>query len=337
MKSLTHRLFISLFSVLFLYMCPLFLLAQDPIQAPEGIPPESDYMMRQHQEQIEEIMKVSNPGDREKSLESFRKKLDPKSLILSYYENYFVLTVQAYTQAGNTAQAQALSRKMQKLFPNSLTTHGALMIEAFKSRNYAKAIQSGEKINSASPNQQTTEVLAQSYIAIKNADNAAKYSLKALEGTNAKQGAQYVAFLAGYYWNKRDIVNSAKYYNILLKAFPGSGPQGWDWNSTKISAYYTLAQKAQYVDKNYDAAIKEYRAVLKINPKHDASHAGIGMSHWRLQQLEEAMDAFAKAVVIGQTAAAKARVNLEQIYKPRNNNSVEGLDALLEKARAALQ
>ena len=93
MKSLIHRLFISLFSLLFLYMCPLFLLAQDPIQAPEGIPPESDYMMQQHQKQIEEIMKVSNLGDRETALESFRKKLDPKSLILSYYENYFLRTV----------------------------------------------------------------------------------------------------------------------------------------------------------------------------------------------------------------------------------------------------
>jgi len=337
MKLLIHRLFISLFSLLFLYMCPLFLLAQDPIQAPEGIPPESDYMMRQHQTQIEEIMKVSNLGDRETALESFRKKLDPKSLILSYYENYFSRTVQAYTQAGNTAKAQALSQKMRKLFPNSLNTHMALMSEAFNSQNYAKAIQSGEKINSASPNQQTTEILARSYMATNNLDNAAKYSLKVLESTDAKKGVGYVEFLARYYSGKGDLVNSAKYYNTLLKAFPGSGPQGYDWNSIKISAYYRLAQKAYYADKNYNAAIKEYRAVLKINPKHDASHAGIGMSHWRLQQLEEAMDAFAKAVVIGQTAAAKARVNLEQIYKPLNNNSVEGLDARLEKARAALQ
>ena len=76
---------------------------------------------------------------------------------------------------------------------------------------------------------------------------------------------------------------------------------------------------------------------MKLNSKHDASHFGIGMSHWKLQQLEEAMDAFAKAVVIGQTRAAKAREYLEQIYKPLNNNSVEGLDARLEKARAALQ
>lgn len=337
MKSLTHRLFIALFSLLFLYMCPLFLLAQDPMQAPEGIPPESDYMMRQHQEQIEEIMKVSNLGNRETALESFMQKLDSKSLILKYYENYFSRTVQAYTQAGNTAQAQALSQKMRKLFPNSLTTHSAVMIEAFKSQNYAKAIQSGEKINSSSPNQQTTEILALSYMATNNVDNAAKYSLKVLAGTDAKKGAQYVAFLARYYGGKRDIVNSAKYYNILLKAFPGSGPQGLDWNSTKIAAYTTLAMKAQYVDKNYDAAIKEYLSVLKLNPKHDASHFGIGMSHWKLQQLEEAMDAFAKAVVIGQTRAAKAREYLEQIYKPRNNNSVEGLDARLEKARAALQ
>ena len=337
MKSLTHRLFISLLSVLSLYMCPLFLLAQDPIQAPEGIPPESDYMMRQHQEQIEEIMKVSNPGDREKALESFRGKLDPKSLILRYYENYFARTVQAYTQAGNTAQAQALSQKMRKLFPNSITTHNWLMTEGYLAQNYAKAIQSGEKINAASPNQHTTEILALSYMSTNNGTKAAKYSLKALEGTDAKQGAQYVEFLARYYRSKGDISNSAKYYNLLLKAFPGGGPKGWDWNSTKISAYSMRAAKAYYVDKNYDAAIKEHLAVLKLNPKHDESHLAIGMSHWKLQQLEEAMDAFAKAVVIGQTKAAKAREYLEQIYKPRNNNSVEGLDARLEKARAALK
>ena len=339
MKLLSHRLFVFPFTLLALCLWTQSLSAQDPIQAPEGIPPESNYMYSQHLEQVEQIMKGSDLGARTTALESFMTKLHPESKILQYFESFFSQTVGAYSKAGNTAQAQALSDKMRKLFPDSPMTQAHLVNEAYSSKNYAKAIQLGEKVNATSPNQQTTMILAQSYMATNDEAKAAKYSLKALEGIDAKQGAVFVVWLAQYHGRQRDIANSAKYYDMLLKAFPGSGPAGWDstqWNNLRTDAY-TMRATGAYVAKSYDAAIKGYHEALRQNPKSDSAYLYLGLSHWKLQQLEEAMDAFAKATVIGQTQAAKARGYLEQIYKPRNNNSLEGLDALLEKARAALQ
>lgn len=339
MKLLSHRLFVFPITLLLLCLWTLSLSAQDPIQAPEGIPPESDYMYGKHLEQVEQIMKGSDLGARTAALENFLKKLHPESKILPYFESFFSQTVAAYSEAGQTAQAKALSDKMRKLFPDSPTTQAHLVNEAYGSKNYAKAIELGEKLNASSPNQQTIMILAQSYMATNNEANAAKYSLKALEEIDAKQGALFVVWLAQYYGRQRDIANSAKYYDTLLKAFPGSGPAGWDpteWNNLKTSAF-TMRATGAYVAKDYDAAIKGYHEALRQNSKSDSAYLYLGLSHWKLQQLEEAIDAFAKATVIGQTQAAKARGYLEQLYKPRNNNSLEGLDALLEKARAALQ
>jgi len=48
------------------------------------------------------------------------------------------------------------------------------------------------------------------------------------------------------------------------------------------------------------------------------------------------MEAFAKAVVLGKDYAPKAQEYLEQIYKPLNGDSLDGLDGVLAKARTAL-
>jgi tetratricopeptide (TPR) repeat protein len=337
MKLLSYERFVFLFALL-LWAGSLSLSAQDPMQAPEGIPPESDYMYGKHLEQVEGIMKVSDLAARAGQLETFMKKLDPKSKILQYFESFFTQTVDEYRKAGKTAEAQALVSKMQQLFPNSVTTMAHAVHQAFSSQNYAKAIELGEKLNASNPNQQTTMILAQSYMATNNGPKALEHSLKAVEAVGPKDGVTFVVWLAQYYAGQRDIAKSAEYYNLLLKNYPQGAPSGWDpaqWTNLKASAYTMRATDA-YVKKDYASAIQSYNETLKQTPQNDAAYLYLGLSHWKLQQLDEAMSAFARAVVIGKTHTAKAREYLEQIYKPRNNNSLEGLDALLEQARAAL-
>ena len=83
MKLLSHRLFVFPFTLLLLCLWTLSLSAQDPIQAPEGIPPESDYMYGKHLEQVEQIMKGSDLGARTNrrscriSRASFPRRLQP--------------------------------------------------------------------------------------------------------------------------------------------------------------------------------------------------------------------------------------------------------------------
>jgi len=125
---------------------------------------------------------------------------------------------------------------------------------------------------------------------------------------------------------------------MLLKAYPQGTPAGWkaeQWNSLQGTAYTTLA-RASYDKQNFAGAIQNYTESLRYSPKNDLIYLSMGLSYWKLQQLEPAMDAFAKAVVLGKDYAPKAQEYLEQIYKPLNGDSLDGLDGVLAKARTAL-
>jgi len=125
---------------------------------------------------------------------------------------------------------------------------------------------------------------------------------------------------------------------MLLKAYPQGTPAGWkaaQWNDLQGTAYTTLA-RAAYDKENFAGAIQNYTESLRYSPKSDLTYLSMGLSFWKLQQLEAAMDAFAKAVVLEKDYAAKAQEYLEQIYKPLNGDSLDGLDGVLAKARSAL-
>ena len=337
MKLRVYQRFVFLF-VVSLCAQALSLSAQEPIELPEGVPPESEWAYGKHLGQVDEIMKVSDLAGRERQLETFMKKLHPKSKILQYYESFFSRTVEDYQKAGKTQQAKALSDKMLQLFPNSpsLLTQG--LRDAVQKQDYAKAIELGERLQATKPDQQTTVLLAQSYIATNNAAKASEYSLKALEALGPKEGLYFSYWLATYHGGQGNIDKAQEYYNMLLKAHPEGTPSGWDaaqWKSVKATAYTVLA-RAAYGKQDYRAAVQRYSESLRYTPNNDLAYLSIGLSHWKLQELDQAIDAFAKAVVLGKDYAAKAREYLEQLYKPRNNNSLDGLDVILAKARTAL-
>ncbi len=335
-KRLATLFFLAL---LFAWVAPA--LAQEPIEpivAPEGIPADSDWLYRQHYDQVQEIMKTPDLAQRANQLEHYMSKCPPEAKILQYMEGFFGQIVREMANAGKNAEAAALTDKMRQLFPNSTALAGQAFQAAFQSGDYAKAIELGEKLYASNPDPQIGVILAQSYIATKNAAKAEEYSLKALETLGTEKGVYFAVWLADYYAGQGKTDLTMKYYQDILGAYPDSPPQGWNadaWNQIKVKSYL-LQGSSLYAQKDHKGAIAAFEKVAKIQPKNDTAYLYIGLSHWQLQELDQAMDSFAKAVVIGGGASAKARQYLEQIYKPRNGDSLEGLDKLLDKAKTEL-
>jgi tetratricopeptide (TPR) repeat protein len=337
MKLGVYRSFLPLFFMSF-FSQTLFLSAQEPIALPEGVPPESEWAYGQHLGQVEEMMDVSDLAERVRQLESFMNKLHPDSKILQYYESFFNRTVEDYQRAGQTQEATALTNKMLQLFPDSVSLLTQELRAAIQAQDYARAIELGEKLQAIKPDQQTTVLLAQSYIATNNAAKASEYSQKALEALGPKEGLYFAYWLATYHTGQRQMDKVVEYYDMVLKAYPQGTPSGWDagqWNTIKATAYGALARVA-YDKEDFPGAIQNYGESLRYQPQNDLAYLSMGLSYWKLQQLEPAMDVFAKAVVLGKDHSAKAREYLEQIYKPLNSDSLDGLDALLAKARTEL-
>ncbi|MEE8349787.1 MAG: tetratricopeptide repeat protein [Acidobacteriota bacterium] len=337
MKLQTYRHFIVLF-VLVMGSQTWFLSGQDPIELPEGVPPESDWAYAKHLEQIEGIMKNSDLAQREAQLENFRTKLDPKSKILPYYESFLSQTAEAYRAAGNNSAADALVDKMTKLFPDSPALIAKELQAATERQDHPNIIRYGEKLNAINPNPQIVRILAESYIATNNAAKAVDYSAQTLEALGPQDGVYFAYWLAGYYAGQNDTDRALQYYNVVLGAFPNSSPPGWSadqWNGVKATAFQVRGRDA-YVKKDYPKAIANYAEVLKYQPQNDFIHLYVGLSFWRLQRLEDAQGALAKAVVLGKDYAGQARDYLEQIYKPLNGDTLDGIEEVLNQAKAAL-
>ena len=90
-----------------------------------------------------------------------------------------------------------------------------------------------------------------------------------------------------------------------------------------------------YVD-DVKATVEFYEKASAALPQTDEPYYFVGMSKWRTQDLEGAIAAFAKVVVLNKNFAKKAQEYLEQLYKPLHNNALDGLDQVLAKARAEL-
>jgi tetratricopeptide (TPR) repeat protein len=103
-----------------------------------------------------------------------------------------------------------------------------------------------------------------------------------------------------------------------------------------LSSGNTIIATNAYVAKDFDTAIKHFKEALSYSPQNDHAYLFLGLSYWKKQELDLAMDAFAKGAVLGKPNSAKSREYLEQLFKPRNNDSLEGLDEFLAAAKAAL-
>lgn len=337
MKLRSYQHFVLLF-VLTTSVRIFDLTGQSPLKLPEGVSPESNFAYTKHLEQIQEIMANSDLAQRETQLENFMTQLHPKSQVLQYYESFFGQTVEDYRSAGNTAGADALMDKMMQLFPDSPATIRKELQAAMERQDHSSIIEHAGKLYANDPTPQVGRILADSYIATSNVPKAVEFSSKTLEALGPKDGVGYGYWLAVYYAGQKDADRALEYYDTVLGAFPDSVPTGWSveqWNGVRATAFSMRGRDA-YAKKDYPMAIANYTEVLKYQPQNDFIHLYVGLSFWRLQRLEDAQGALAKAVVLGKDYSGKAREYLEQIYKPLNAGTLDGIDAILDQARVAL-
>ncbi|GEM_PF-1798295 len=315
-------------------------LAQDPVVPPEGVTADSDWLYGKHLEQVNAIMLEKDLAVRTQKLENYTKKLDPKAKILPYMEGFLTQTAEEYRTAGKTAEADAIMAKVAQLFPNSPTLKQQAFLAAVQKQDWPKVLELGEPIYAQSPTPELTVTLAQAAIQAQNAPKALEFSQKAVEALGPEKGLFFLGWLGDYYVAQKDTAKALEYYEKVLATVPGEAPPaGWDANqwSVRKGGIFFFKGNLAYGAKDYPTAIQNYTETVKYLPHHDAAYFQMGMSYWRAQDLDKAQAAFAKAVVLNKQASAKAREYLEQIWKPRHNNSVEGLDAFLATAKAELK
>jgi tetratricopeptide (TPR) repeat protein len=85
-----------------------------------------------------------------------------------------------------------------------------------------------------------------------------------------------------------------------------------------------------------EIAINPFERALELNPRDDFALYGLGFT-WTIQNhYAQAESNLAKAVALNGAVMASARRILEEIYKSRHNQSLEGLEQVIAKAKTEL-
>ncbi|MFI5175270.1 MAG: tetratricopeptide repeat protein [Terriglobia bacterium] len=87
--------------------------------------------------------------------------------------------------------------------------------------------------------------------------------------------------------------------------------------------------------KNYDEAISNYKKSLEAFPKDPIAYYRLGLSYSFGKKNDEAIKALASSVAMNGPPQAKSY--LEQLYKAKNNGSLDGLDKVIAEAASGLK
>ena len=82
-------------------------------------------------------------------------------------------------------------------------------------------------------------------------------------------------------------------------------------------------------------SINSFKEALKAQ-RFDSAYYYIGLSLWKLDKVEEAIDSFARAVVMKGEVQDQAKERLEQLYKALHNNTTIGIEKVYKKAGTEL-
>jgi len=330
----------------------------------------SDYYMKRDLQRYEEIKKETDVQKRAGLLIEFLKERPVNKIypyILPDYQGDIKSLLdkkewdKAITMAGNLQTALPSEAAVKKLVDSGditvvennvqeflqqiasvrTTMQQDVFSAQYSAGNWAEAAKIQEQLYAATPNLQGLQRLAEIYQKMQNTD---KYLEVAQKIMSQAPITQPVGFSTTYQvlqmrLQKNDIAGAVELYGKLMDAYGDKTPEGVDaaaWNKERTTAYLQLGQD-MYTKKDYKKSLDFFEKAVKADPRNGDAYYFIGMCKWQLEGQDGAVEPLARSVVLnGNNTAARARQNLEQIHKAKNNDSLDGLDEILANAKAGL-
>jgi tetratricopeptide (TPR) repeat protein len=339
-------------------LCGANLFAQE-----EKISPLSDYMYKKDFAQYEAIKKETNVQKRGELLLAFVKER-PISRILYYAVTDYQESVKPLIEKKDWAKVISMEEALlallpsekavqaaqipvgvedfikDQLRPSNLSVQRALSAAYIETKNLPKAAETAEKVYAMDPDKSMLPVLANIYLQIQNYDKYLVYAQKLLADTpiDQAQGYQTALTMAQVYIQKQQTGKAIELLGKVMSVYADKVPPGVQeasWNATRAFYYGAMAADA-YGKKDYGKAQELYEKTVRFDPKRDDAYYFIGMCKWQNKDQENAIVSFARCVVLNKQYAPKAKQYLEELYKAQHNNSLDGLDQVLAKAKSDL-
>ena len=305
----------------------------------EEIPPDSDYMYRKDAATLDEIKaKETDPQKRADALLAWVKAHPKATRAITYAASYYGEVVAGALKAGDSQKALAMIQAFKAAAPAETFFASLEMSAYYQAKNYAKAAEIGEKLYAEKPSTEMANTLYVLYSATNNPDKLLIYGEKLVAEVPIEKSFGVALQVAQIYAQRKNTEKALQYFSKVMDVYGDKVPAGvkeGDWNAARAVAFSALAGDS-YAKKNYAKAIELYDKVTKFSPMDEVAWFYIGMAKWQTKDQKGAIEPFAKAYVIGKSLASKAKDNMEQLYKAEHNDSLDGLDAIVARAKSDL-
>lgn len=216
---------------------------------------------------------------------------------------------------------------------------------AYNSQHYAEAAAFGSKLYEVQPNTDNlVMILARSYLNAGDVGNAVKWGEKYCSTVTPENCFDILPTLMRYYAEQKKWATASKYaqqtIDALAKAPKPAQVSEAEWKkytNEEVSVAHTIIGRSAFESKKWSTCEKNYSSVFSLTPanheRNAEAHYYIGMSRWSQDQIDPAMEAFARGVAQGNTPYKETcQKQLEKLYRATHNGSLAGLDELLERA-----
>jgi tetratricopeptide (TPR) repeat protein len=307
----------------------------------EEIPPDSDYMFRKYSALLDEMKaKESDPQKRADALLAWVKANPRATRAIAYAAAIYADGVSAAMKS-DPQKALTMIQTFQAAAPADKTLISMEMAAYYQAKNYVKAAEIGEKIYAEKPTLDMANTLYSLFAQASNQDKVLHYGEKLMADLPLEKSFGVALQLAGIYAQRKNTEKTLAIYSQLMSTFGDKVPPGVQepaWNSVRGGAYAMMAADS-WAKKDTAKAVELYEKVTKFAPKgEEACQAWyyMGMAKWQAKDQKGAVEPFAKAYVLGKTLSPKAKDYMEQLWKADHNNTLDGLDAVIAKAKSEL-
>jgi len=289
--------------------------------------------------------------------EQFINNADPAFKSSQYLPYIFQTVFNSYVGGNNLAKAMETADKLGTLVPNAdnklkMFVYGSTMALAYQANNAAKTVEYGDKLLALDPSNINALMFIPTAL-VGNLPTAApakeaalnkaqEYSKKLLEQPKPMgvSDADWSSIRAQAFFTVGFVQLSKSQYPEAIAAFEES----LKLNKKDDQAHYQLGlayanqlpdlQKQVLAAYDKENAAKSARADQIQIDELAATRSALN-DDFRMKR-DLAIDSFARAVAIGGPIKDAARQQLDRLWKQKNDNSTEGLEAFIAAKKAEL-
>ena len=274
-------------------------------------------------------------------------------LILAFYKTYPKSTLQPHVvadfqtmlknlqDARKWAQSITVGRQFLSVAPNDEYTIALLATAFAETKDYRQFVAMGDELYKKNPNGNLAYSMAKAYQNLGNSAKQAEWAEKTV--ASLPDNYEMLLELSKIYADANRNAEADKYAKQCLKVVQAAAKPEQstekDWTAYKnhsLMACYYIIGKIAYDKQEYAAAVSNLENSLKLNSRNDMAYFFLGQSYWQSRNQSKALINFAKASLLGGSAATPPRQQLENMWKGSHRGSLAGLDTVIAAAKAEL-